>query len=191
MAKKQNLRCKGNGVRSVVSSIQPIVSRHKKSMASFVGLTKTPVKSWVELPVDLGLPTSRRCAVAAFGVRDLPGGRQGLSYVHRVVVLQVVSVEYRKAKGNHAGIFRFLLVCTGKNGYKKQGGGGNVVFPGTLNGEAEAPPIVFHVCASWVDGSVRRPEECSSSLPGPVVSFSERTFFRKVFSGGRAVNPGA
>lgn len=83
-------------------------------MVSFVGLTKTPVKSWVELPVDLGLPTSRRRAVAAFGVREPAEAGQGLSYVHRVIVLQVVSVEYRKAKGNHAGIFRFLLVCTGK-----------------------------------------------------------------------------
>lgn len=119
------------------------------------------------------------------------GGRQGLSYVHRVVGLQVVSVEYRKAKGNHAGIFRFLLVCTGKNGYEKQGRGRKCRFPGhAYIGGAEAPPIVFHVCASWVDGSVRRPEECNPSLPGPVVSFSERTFFRRVFSGGCAVSPG-
>ena len=36
--------------------------RHKKSMVSFDGLTKTPVKSWVEPPADLGLPTSRRRA---------------------------------------------------------------------------------------------------------------------------------
>ena len=187
MNQKQNLRCEGNGVNGVVSSIQPIVSRHKKSMASFVGLTKTPVKSWVELPVDLGLPTSRRRVVAAFGVRDLPGGRQGLSYVHRVVVLQVVSVEYRKAKGNHAGIFRFLLVCTGKKDTKNRAGE-EMSFSRARLMERQRLPRLSSTC---VHGSVRRPEECSSSLPGPVVSFSERTFFRKVVSGGRAVNPGA
>lgn len=59
--------------------------------------------------------------LAAFGVRDPAEAGQGLSYVHRVVMLQVISVEYRKAKGNHAGIIRFLLVCTGKWDTKRGG----------------------------------------------------------------------
>ena len=58
---------------------------YKKSMVSFDGLTKTPVKSWVEPPLNLGLPTSRRRAVAAFGVREPAEAGQGLSYVHRVI----------------------------------------------------------------------------------------------------------
>lgn len=55
-------------------------------------------------------------SLVVFGIRDL-SSKEEIRPVLRPteLALQVVSVKYRKAKGNHAGMFRFLLVCTGIN----------------------------------------------------------------------------